>query len=111
MRDMFRNRERWTKNRQPRRMTNGYGKRRILALGLFRPHTRRALKPATLNRARKRGGLLVPRYGEGAYVWAALALYRHLPSSVPGAYRILAHLVSLSRNAAWTAEQTITGQK
>ncbi len=46
----------------------------------------------------QRGGLLLARYGEGYYVYDALALYRQLPSGVPGAYRILANLVSLRKN-------------
>ena len=44
------------------------------------------------------GGLLVARYGKGAYIYDAFALYRQLPSGVPGAYRILANLVSLGKN-------------
>ena len=52
-----------------------------------------------------RGGLLVTHYGKGAYVYDAFALYRQLPSGVPGAYRILANLVSLAKNAAWIAEK------
>ena len=48
------------------------------------------------------GGLLLARYGKGAYIYDAFALYRQLPSGVPGAYRILANLVSLSRNPGWS---------
>ncbi|HEX5234776.1 MAG TPA: PIG-L family deacetylase [Silvibacterium sp.] len=40
------------------------------------------------------GGLLVAHYGKGMYVYAAIALYRQFPEAVPGAYRILANLVS-----------------
>ncbi len=47
------------------------------------------------------GGLLVARYGKGFYVYDAYALYRQLPAGVPGAYRILANLVSLSKNPEW----------
>jgi len=47
------------------------------------------------------GGLLVAHYGRGTYVYDAFALYRQLPSGVPGAYRILANLVSISKNAEW----------
>jgi hypothetical protein len=47
------------------------------------------------------GGLLLARYGRGFYVYDAFALYRQLPSGVPGAYRILANLVSISKNPAW----------
>jgi LmbE family N-acetylglucosaminyl deacetylase len=42
----------------------------------------------------QRGGLLVTHYGKGIYIYAAFALYRQLPEAVPGAYRILANLVS-----------------
>jgi LmbE family N-acetylglucosaminyl deacetylase len=51
----------------------------------------------------QRGGLLVARYGRGAYIYDAFALYRQLPSGVPGAFRILANLVSLGKNPAWAA--------
>ncbi|HEV2446050.1 MAG TPA: PIG-L family deacetylase, partial [Candidatus Sulfopaludibacter sp.] len=53
----------------------------------------------------QRGGLLLARYGKGAYIYDAFALYRQLPSGVPGAFRILANLVSLGRNPGWTAGQ------
>ncbi|MGB0124537.1 MAG: PIG-L family deacetylase [Silvibacterium sp.] len=42
----------------------------------------------------QRGGLLYARYGKGIYIYTAFALYRQLPEAVPGAYRILANLVS-----------------
>jgi LmbE family N-acetylglucosaminyl deacetylase len=51
----------------------------------------------------QRGGLLLARYGKGAYIYDAFALYRQLPSGVPGAYRILANLVSLGKNPGWVA--------
>ncbi len=43
----------------------------------------------------KRGSLLVTRLGEGAYVYTGLALFRQFPNGVPGAFRLLANLVSL----------------
>jgi LmbE family N-acetylglucosaminyl deacetylase len=46
----------------------------------------------------EKGGLLLARYGKGIYVYNAFALYRQLPEGVPGAYRILANLVSLGKN-------------
>jgi len=49
----------------------------------------------------QKGGLLLARYGKGFYVYDALALYRQLPSGVPGAYRLLANLVSLGKNPEW----------
>jgi hypothetical protein len=42
----------------------------------------------------QRGGLLVAHLGKGTYIYAAYALYRQLPELVPGAYRILANLMS-----------------
>lgn len=51
----------------------------------------------------QRGGLLIARYGKGAYAYAALAFYRQLPEGVPGAYRLFANLISLSRNPSLRA--------
>jgi LmbE family N-acetylglucosaminyl deacetylase len=42
----------------------------------------------------QRGGLLVAHRGKGTYIYVAYALYRQLPELVPGAYRILANLLS-----------------
>lgn len=50
------------------------------------------------------GGLLLARYGKGAYIYDAFALYRQLPDGVPGAYRILANLVSLAKNPTFIAQ-------
>ena len=44
-----------------------------------------------------RGGLLRARLGRGHYVYCAYALFRQLPAGVPGAYRLLANLVSLAK--------------
>ncbi len=41
------------------------------------------------------GSLLVADYGDGRYVYTGLAFFRQLPEGVPGAYRLLANLVSL----------------
>jgi LmbE family N-acetylglucosaminyl deacetylase len=41
------------------------------------------------------GSLLVAPLGEGTYVYTALAFFRQLPEGVPGAYRLLANLLSL----------------
>lgn len=43
----------------------------------------------------KRGGLLVAPLGDGVYVYTGLSLFRQLPAAVPGAYRLLANLLSL----------------
>ena len=47
----------------------------------------------------QRGGLVVAHPGKGTYVYVSFALYRQLPELVPGAYRILANLLSAGRNA------------
>jgi len=45
----------------------------------------------------QRGGLIATRQGKGTYIYAAYALYRQLPELVPGAYRILANLLSAGK--------------
>jgi hypothetical protein len=45
----------------------------------------------------QKGGLLVTRTGKGVYIYVALALYRQLPQGVPGAYRLLANLLSVAK--------------
>jgi LmbE family N-acetylglucosaminyl deacetylase len=46
----------------------------------------------------QRGGLLIAHPGKGTYIYVAYALYRQLPELVPGAYRILANLLSAGRS-------------
>ena len=53
------------------------------------------LETADPGETAKRGGLLVARYGDGLYVYTGLSLFRQLPAGVPGAYRLLANLMSL----------------
>ena len=48
----------------------------------------------------QRGGLLIAHPGKGTYIYAAFALYRQFPELVPGAYRLLANLLSAGENAA-----------
>jgi LmbE family N-acetylglucosaminyl deacetylase len=45
----------------------------------------------------QRGGLVVGHFGNGSYVYVAFALHRQLPELVPGAYRLLANLLSAGR--------------
>jgi LmbE family N-acetylglucosaminyl deacetylase len=42
----------------------------------------------------QRGGLVVAHPGKGTYIYVSYALYRQLPELVPGAYRLLANLLS-----------------
>jgi hypothetical protein len=46
----------------------------------------------------QRGGWLTARYGDGRYTYFAYALHRQLPYGVPGAYRLLANLISAGRD-------------
>ncbi|HXI90191.1 MAG TPA: PIG-L family deacetylase [Blastocatellia bacterium] len=48
-----------------------------------------------------KGGEVIAEYGKGLYVYTAYAWFRQLPKGVPGAYRLIANLVSLpkARNA------------
>jgi LmbE family N-acetylglucosaminyl deacetylase len=47
----------------------------------------------------QRGGLLVAHPGKGTYIYVAFALHRQLPELVPGAYRLLANLLSAGKAA------------
>ncbi len=42
----------------------------------------------------QQGGLLIAHRGKGTYIYVAYALYRQFPELVPGAYRLLANLLS-----------------
>jgi LmbE family N-acetylglucosaminyl deacetylase len=46
----------------------------------------------------QRGGLIYAHYGKGNYVYMAYAVYRQLPEAVPGAFRLLANLISAGKN-------------
>ena len=46
------------------------------------------------------GGLLSAKYGNGTYIYVAYALYRQTPEAIPGAFRLLANLVSASKAPA-----------
>jgi hypothetical protein len=48
----------------------------------------------------QQGGLLYASYGKGNYFYMAYAVYRQLPEAVPGAYRLLANIVSAGKNPA-----------
>jgi LmbE family N-acetylglucosaminyl deacetylase len=54
----------------------------------------------------QKGGMVVAHYGSGVYVYTAYAFYRELPLGVPGAYRIFANLLSLSKKPQLKAKGT-----
>jgi LmbE family N-acetylglucosaminyl deacetylase len=45
-----------------------------------------------------KGGLLVADYGRGHYIYTSMVWYRELRAGVPGAYRMLANMISYGRN-------------
>ncbi len=47
------------------------------------------------NPGAKRGALVEARYGEGRWIYVGLGLWRQLPAGTPGAYQLLANLLSL----------------
>jgi hypothetical protein len=47
------------------------------------------------NPGAKRGALVEARYGEGRWIYVGLGLWRQLPAGTPGAYQLLANLISL----------------
>lgn len=47
----------------------------------------------------KDGSLLVAKFGKGHYVYTGLSFFRELPEGVPGAYKLFANLVSMSKTA------------
>ena len=47
--------------------------------------------------APQKGGWLTATYGKGHYTYFAYAFHRQLPYGVPGAYRLLANLLSLGQ--------------
>jgi LmbE family N-acetylglucosaminyl deacetylase len=44
-----------------------------------------------------RGGLLAAEYGRGRYIYTSLVWYRQLRAGIPGAYRVLANMISYGR--------------
>ncbi|MCB0735671.1 MAG: PIG-L family deacetylase [Bacteroidetes bacterium] len=43
------------------------------------------------------GSLLIGQYGSGYFVYTGISFFRELPAGVPGAYRLLANLISLGK--------------
>ena len=53
----------------------------------------------------QRGGLVVAHPGKGTYIYVAYALYRQFPELVPGAYRLLANLLSAGNDSVLATGQ------
>ncbi len=70
--------------------------------GLYYPeewdaHYSAPLSTSDKGEAPLRGGLLAADYGRGRYVYTSMVWYRQLRAGVPGAYRVLANLISYGR--------------
>ncbi|MEM7231978.1 MAG: LmbE family protein, partial [Planctomycetota bacterium] len=55
--------------------------------------------PFPYNPGKKRGSLVMAKYGKGTYVYTGIGFFRQLPAGVPGAYRLFANLLSLSKTS------------
>ncbi|MCH7535664.1 MAG: LmbE family protein, partial [Bacteroidetes bacterium] len=45
----------------------------------------------------KKGSLLVTSYGEGKFIYTGISFFRQLPAGVPGAYKLLANMISYGK--------------
>jgi hypothetical protein len=57
----------------------------------------RMTDPFPLNPGAKTGALVEAQYGKGRWIYLGLGLWRQLPAGTPGAYRLMANLLSLGR--------------
>jgi len=46
----------------------------------------------------KLGSMLVTKYGEGYYIYTGISFFREVPVGIPGAYRLLANMISLGKD-------------
>ena len=86
----------------PNKITNEDFEGWVQERGLYFPNTWDSEYTALLSsndegESKKDGGLLVPKYGKGYYVYTGYSWFRELPAGVPGAYRIFVNLVSLGK--------------
>jgi hypothetical protein len=66
-------------------------------LGDWDPHFKPSMACHDGGEPDLKGGEVIAEYGKGLYVYTAYAWFRQLPKGVPGAYRLIANLVSLSK--------------
>jgi hypothetical protein len=45
----------------------------------------------------KDGSILVAKYGKGNFIYTGLSLFRELPAGVPGAYKLIANMLSIGK--------------
>ncbi len=66
--------------------------------------------PWPKNPGEKKGLLVETTVGRGTWTYVGLGLFRQLPSGTPGAYRILANLISRPRGVAAPAKRAVSNQ-
>jgi LmbE family N-acetylglucosaminyl deacetylase len=71
--------------------------RNLYAFSTFDPQYTPLLETQDPGEPLQRGGELYARLGKGHYVYTSYAWFRQLPAGVPGAYRLFANLLSLSK--------------
>jgi hypothetical protein len=71
--------------------------RNLYAFTEFDPRYTPLLETRDPGEDAQRGGQVYARIGRGHYVYTSYAWFRQLPSGVPGAYRLFANLLSLSK--------------
>jgi LmbE family N-acetylglucosaminyl deacetylase len=81
----------------PRDFAGWVQERNLYAFSSFAPEYEALLETTDPGGPPQRGGQLIARVGKGYYVYTAFAWFRQLPAGVPGAYRLMANLVSLPR--------------
>lgn len=52
---------------------------------------------ADTNEAAKTGSLIYAKYGKGHFMYTGLVFFRELPAGVPGAYRLMANMISVGK--------------
>lgn len=62
------------------------------------PHYETPLGMNDKNEKQSNGSLVIAKYGKGNFVYSGLVFFRALPAGVPGAYRLMANLIGLSRD-------------
>ncbi|HMF70011.1 MAG TPA: PIG-L family deacetylase [Flavitalea sp.] len=65
------------------------------------PHYQMPLLMADPGEAEQNGSLIITDFGKGKFVYTGLVFFRELPAAVPGAYRLLANIIALSKKRAF----------
>jgi len=71
--------------------------RNLYAFSTFDPQYTALLEAGDPDEDPNRGGELYAEIGKGRYIYTSYAWFRQLPAGVPGAYRLFANLLSLSK--------------